>query len=104
MNWRLCVEKFKDNYLLVSFIIAYFVFYLLAVAWYTPIAKGNRFILAYFLPYMFVLFYVLRSTERYFGPQANRLVNIVNILVLFLLTGHIVYIMTTTIGSFYGGL
>lgn len=104
LNWRICVEKFKTNYLLISFIVAYFVFYFLAVAWYTPIAKGNRFILAYFLPYMFVIFYVLRSTEQYFGPQASRLVDIVNVVVVLLLTGHIVYIMTNTIGSYYGGL
>jgi hypothetical protein len=104
LNWRRCLEIIKAHYLLIAFIVAYFVVHLLAVAWYTPIAKGNRFILAYFLPYMFVLFYVLRSTDTYFGVQASRLLNAINLIVLCMLTVHIYYIMTTTIGTFYGGL
>jgi hypothetical protein len=53
---------------------------------------------------MFILFYILRSTERFFGSQAGRLLQIVNVIVLCTLAGHIYYIMTRTIGSFYGGL
>jgi hypothetical protein len=104
LNWRFIMAKIRQHFLLILFIGAYFVLYLLAVAWYTPIAKGNRFILAYFLPYMFILFYILRSTERFFGSQAGRLLQIVNVIVLCTLAGHIYYIMTRTIGSFYGGL
>lgn len=104
LNWRQCVEKFKHNYLLISFLIAYFVFHLLAVAWYTPIAAGNRFILAYFLPYMFVLFYIFRSAKRHFGSQASQLLSIINVIVFITLIGHIYYIMTSRIGTFYGGL
>ena len=104
LNWRLAIAKIRQHFWLILFIAAYFIFYLLAVAWYTPIAKGNRFILAYFLPYMFVLFYVLRSTERYFGLQALKLLKIINLLVLCTLAGHIYYIMTKTIATFYGGL
>ena len=104
LNWRRCLEIIKAHFLLITFTAAYFIVYLLAVAWYTPIAKGNRFILAYFLPYMFVLFYVLRSTDTYFGAQASRLLNAINLIVLCMLTVHIYYIMTTTIGTFYGGL
>jgi hypothetical protein len=104
LNLRLCLEKIRRHYLLIFFIAAYLIVHLLAVAWYTPIAKGNRFILAYFLPYMFVLFYVLRSTDRFFGGQANRLLTTVNFIVLVVLTGHIYYIMSERIATFYGGL
>jgi hypothetical protein len=104
LNWRRCLEKIKQHYLLVFFAAAYLLLYLLAIAWYSPIASGNRFILASFLPYMFVLFYVLRSTERYFGTQAGRFLKVINLIVLCLLTGHIVYIMTNKISTFYGGL
>ncbi len=104
LSWRLLIAKIQQYFWLILFIAAYFIFYLLAIAWYSSLATGNRFILAYFLPYMFVLFYILRSTEHYFGTQAMRLLQIINGLVLCALAGHIYYIMTTTISSFYGGL
>lgn len=44
-----------NNPLLLTFLITYFSVYFLLVAWYTPIVKGNRFILTLFLPAMFTL-------------------------------------------------
>lgn len=103
VNWRTCLALFKKHFVLVFFVAAYFLFYFLAVAWYVPINDGNRFILAYFLPYMFVLFYVFHSAKSYFANRTYSYLNVVHGLVLIFLAGHIYFIMTDRIGTFFGG-
>ena len=51
----------KSQIFLLLFCLSYFIAYLLLYAWYTPIASGNRFTLALFLPLMFSLAAILTA-------------------------------------------
>jgi hypothetical protein len=50
----------KSHIFQLGFISSYFIFYLILYAWYAPIADGNRFILAQFLPFMFFTASILK--------------------------------------------
>lgn len=53
-----------DWLILLFFVSAYFVGYLLSYAWYIRIAYGNRFVLTLFLPALFTLVWVLAYAQR----------------------------------------
>jgi 4-amino-4-deoxy-L-arabinose transferase-like glycosyltransferase len=98
-NMRHGVEMATKHLFLVLFCFSYFAAYLFAFAWYTPIASGDRFILALFLPFMFAASYAMcAQPTRYlpirpFGFQI-KLLDVLNILTAFLLSIDIYFIMT----------
>lgn len=109
-NSRRFIENFGNaaQGLVLFFIVAYFGSYLLLYAWYTRIAYGNRFILALFLPALFVLVRALGYAGRQQlaitcwkteWPAATASAAILLMLV--------VYLMTTfpyQIATLYGGM
>ncbi|MBD2090594.1 hypothetical protein H6F67_12090 [Microcoleus sp. FACHB-1515] len=54
-NFRTVARSIKQSWWLALFVGAYFLGYLLLYAWYAPIASGNRFVLAQFLPLIITL-------------------------------------------------
>jgi hypothetical protein len=92
---------------LVLFVVAYFAAYLSLYAWYTPLASGNRFILAQFLPLMFLITRGLSFAQNHnmtirihgtkFGASA-----ISSTIVLFLML-HLVFVFPHRISTMYGG-
>jgi hypothetical protein len=98
-NMRHGVEMATKHLFLLLFCFSYFAVYLFAFAWYTPIASGDRFILALFLPFMFVASYAMYTQPtrylpiRPFGVQI-KLVDVLNILVAFVLSVDMYFIMT----------
>ena len=48
----------------ILFVLFYFCGYLLLFAWYTPIAKGPRFVYGLFLPFLFSIFIALHEITR----------------------------------------
>ncbi|NJN58783.1 MAG: hypothetical protein HC879_15435 [Leptolyngbyaceae cyanobacterium SL_5_9] len=56
------IKVTKSQLFLLLFYFSYFIAYTLLYAWYTPIASGNRFTLALFLPLMFCLTAVINTT------------------------------------------
>ena len=99
INRRHSVEMAIKHPFLLLFCFSYFAAYLFAFAWYTPIASGNRFILALFLPFMFAVPYAIcAQPTRYlpirpFGVQI-KLLDVLNILVAFILSVDIYFIIT----------
>jgi hypothetical protein len=92
--------------LLCVFLLAYFVAYFLLYAWYSPIAGGNRLILAQFVPLMFTLTTgwqaLLRSSKLNFGGQIDTLL-VVDLIVLGVLAIDIYFVLTARVGTVYGG-
>ena len=92
---------------LCIFLVFYFTAYLLLYFWYAPIADGNRLILAQFIPLMFTFsygLYKLLNTSRVqvFGASV-RISDIVNLVILLIITVDIVFVMTQRIGTMFGG-
>ncbi|MFL7893289.1 MAG: hypothetical protein AB8I56_14615 [Anaerolineales bacterium] len=55
----------KSNLVPIVFVILYFAGYLFAFAWYCPIACGRRFIYALYIPFLIVIFLVMRELVKY---------------------------------------
>ncbi|NJN85134.1 MAG: hypothetical protein HC881_00870 [Leptolyngbyaceae cyanobacterium SL_7_1] len=70
IQWRNTLAIARQHWSALLFILLYFVSYLLLYAWYIPIASGNRFTLAQFVPVMFFLAVVL-NTHQHQIEQAN---------------------------------
>jgi hypothetical protein len=64
MNWRWSVGMLRKHPFVVLFGLGYFVGYVLLYAWYVPIARGNRLVLALFLPFMFAVGAILYARAR----------------------------------------
>jgi 4-amino-4-deoxy-L-arabinose transferase-like glycosyltransferase len=108
LNFRHNLKLAAGYPFILFFCLAYFVAYLLAYAWYTPIATGNRFILALFLPFMFSISYVICvQPVRYLpirpGGMQIRLLDVLNALVFLVLVVDIYLIVTGRIVAMYGG-
>lgn len=56
---------FKRHLFPTLFCLFYFLIYLLIYAWYVPVASGNRFTLALFMPLMFFLATIIHTQARY---------------------------------------
>ncbi|MFN8492498.1 MAG: hypothetical protein U0350_33160 [Caldilineaceae bacterium] len=97
-----------DRIILLVFISAYFGSYLLLYAWYIRIAYGNRFVLALFLPALFVLVW----TISYAGRQKLAIsfwkselpATSASLAVLLMLTVYLITIFPSQIATMYGGL
>ena len=92
----------------IFFVLAYFGGYFLLNAWYTRIAFGNRFVLALFLPALFILVRVIGIAERQklalvFWKRELPAAS-VSVAVLLLLMVYLISIFPQQIGAMYGGL
>jgi hypothetical protein len=92
---------------LLLFCFSYFVAYTLLYAWYTPIASGNRFTLALFLPLMFCLTAAINTNAsdrqiRLAGKQISWLY-LFNLLVLGMILFELYPILTDRIVTTFAG-
>ena len=58
------LRKIRRNVFLALFILSYFSMYFLLYAWYTPIARPERFMLSLFLPFIFILSLLIKKYSR----------------------------------------
>jgi hypothetical protein len=92
---------------ILIFLSAYFVLYFLLYSWYVPIASGNRFILAQFMPAMFVISIGLQEMiqmekVKLFTRKFSGLF-VIDVLVLIVMMVDIHLILTSRIIHMYGG-
>lgn len=110
-NWSKLKDILREFPFLALFVAGFFAVYLLLYAWYTPIANGNRLVLALFSPLMFTFsFIIYRLFEKQLVVQVNRhstkTVHLglgLNVLLasILLVDGYI--ILTERISTMYGG-
>jgi len=95
------------NPALVVFVVTYFMGYLLLYAWWMPLASGNRFVLAQFLP---LLFLVTRGVS--FAQNHNMAIQIrgtkfsasaISPTIFLLLTLYLVFIFPDRISTMHAG-
>jgi len=107
LMWWKTKEKLKDDPILLLFIILYFTIYFLLYSWFTPIAAGNRFILAQFIPFMFTisvgLHKLLQSNRITIGRYSIQQIALLNWFVLPVLLIDIYLILSERINMIYGG-
>jgi hypothetical protein len=103
----LCLFRAKTTAILLFFILSYFAAYLVLYAWYAPIASGNRFFLALFLPAMFLLVWVIDHASRrglcfsIFGRRIQA--SAVSPLVLIALIAYLLVVFPDQISRMRGG-
>ncbi|HEY54504.1 MAG TPA: hypothetical protein G4N94_13725, partial [Caldilineae bacterium] len=106
-QWRKAKRTFISNPLLYLFLPSYFSAYFILYFWYAPIAKGNRLILAQFLPLIFILTWrstrLLREVRLKIGRSSIDAIVVFNIVVLALLLIDLPCLIART-GELYGGL
>jgi hypothetical protein len=95
------------NPALVVFVLTYFTGYLLLYAWWMPLASGNRFVLAQFLPLMLLITrglsfaqnhnMAIQIRETKFGASA------ISPTIFLLLTLYLVFIFPDRISTMYAG-
>jgi len=75
----------KRHGAIFGFLAAYFAVSFLLVAWYVPIASGNRFLLAHFLPLLFTIAFVtaVAPETRIAGRPMARVGHLVLLILLF---------------------
>ncbi len=61
LNWRWGVGLIRQHPFVALFGLGFMAGYVLLFAWYIPIARGNRLVLALFLPFMFSAGWILRA-------------------------------------------
>ena len=107
-SWQRAKQAVISNPILSLFLVFYFASYLLLYAWYTPIAPGNRFVLALFIPLMFTISYglqtLLRSTQIGAGGTSVGALLANNSAILVVVLVDIYFVLTERVGSMYGGL
>lgn len=72
LNFRTTIRIVRQHWSLLLFFLLYFTSYLLLYAWYVPIAGGNRFTLAQFMP-LIVLLAAIVQTHHQFSQSGNQL-------------------------------
>ena len=99
-NFRLMGSKLKQYWWIALFLVGYFVGYLTLYAWYAPIAEGNRFILAQFLPFMLTLAVIqqrLAPTQQIARNLKINLFKCLNFVILGIILFELYPIMTDRI-------
>jgi hypothetical protein len=104
---RARLRQYLAQYPLVClFPLAYFGLTLLLAFWQEPIVRGNRLVLAQFLPLMFTLALglqvLLRSATLRIGRPVGAL-KVVDALILTMVVADIYMAVTVWAGNFYGG-
>jgi hypothetical protein len=94
--------------LALLFCLSYFAVYLLGYAWYSPIASGNRFVLAQFLPFMFSISYsISQQPLRHISIPSTtvrlRPSDLMQVAILMVLAFELYFILTARIVMMYGG-
>lgn len=104
-NWPPEAAVVKQYLEPILFVAGYFAAYLLLYAWYTPIAGGNRFTLALFLPFLFVVSCLIRRYHDQLPTIiiATKRIQLVNLLVLSVLVVDLYLILTSRIVTVYAG-
>ena len=91
----------------ILFVVGYFIGYILLYAWYTPIAEGNRFVLALFLPGMLVLQTLLsaaQSNNLQFSFGGRRLpATTISPFILLFLVAYLLTIFPDRVSTMFGG-
>lgn len=98
----------KNQIFLLLFYSSYFIAYTLLYAWYTPIASGNRFTLALFLPLMFCLTAAINSnlSDHHQIRLADKQISwlyLFNLLVLGMILFELYPILTDRIVTTFAG-
>jgi hypothetical protein len=104
-------QKFRENIsrnpFIFMFLVSYFVMYWLLYSWYVPIADGNRFVLALFIPLMFTLSQsIYRFAQgQYLNFQGKhfQLINLFCSLILVIFIFDLIFSIFNKIGVMYGG-
>jgi hypothetical protein len=108
LSWSKVRQAVASNPILCLFLVLYFAGYLLLYAWYSPIAPGNRFALALFIPLMFSLSYglqiLLGSSSLKAGRASVNALLVNNLAILVVVLVDIYFVLTERVGSVYGGL
>jgi cytochrome b561 len=91
----------------ILFVLGYFLGYLMLYAWYTPIADGNRFVLALFLPGMLVIQSLLSAAQSNdlqftFGERRIPATAISPFIFLFLIA-YLLTIFPDRVSTMFGG-
>jgi hypothetical protein len=99
VNRRQTLEMVAKHPFLLLFCLSYFAAYLFAYAWYTPLASGNRFTLALFLPFMFAISRAIFAQPAVYLPVRPfgiriKLLHVLNVLVLGLFFFDIYGVLT----------
>jgi hypothetical protein len=89
------------------FVLGYFLGYTMLYAWYTPIARGNRFVLSMFLPALLVLLSLLsraQSDDLHFVCLGRRLPALaISPFVLLFLMAYLLIVFPHRVSTMYGG-
>ena len=97
----------RANPWVILFMVGYFFGYLMLYAWYTPIAAGNRFVLALFLPGMLVILSLLsaaQSNDLQFNFWGRRLpATAISPFVLLFLVTYLLTSFLDQVSTMYGG-
>jgi hypothetical protein len=97
----------RANPWVILFVVGYFFGYTLLFAWYTPIADGNRFVLALFLPGMLVLQSLLsaaQSNDLQFVFWGRRLsATAISPFILLFLVAYLLTIFPYRVSTIFGG-
>jgi hypothetical protein len=84
-------------FLSLIFSLTVFIFYLLLIAWYVPIADGPRFILTLFLPLIFCLYWLIyKLTFKYYIVINKLELNIFKIINIFIFSQILFYFFAFT--------
>ena len=104
-NWPVHVQAARRYRLPLLFAGCYFSLYVLLYTWFTPIAAGNRFTLALFLPFLYVISWVIAKQYHLYPAVAIGRVrlNMLNLVVLVVLVVDVYLILTSRIVTVYGG-
>jgi hypothetical protein len=108
-NWKniLLRKDLCKKSLQLFFYISFFASYYLMFAWYTPIASGNRFVLALFMPFLFLLIRLLNYARHHnlssnFGSR-KIYPSVLSPLILVILTIYMIFVFPFSISTIYGG-
>jgi hypothetical protein len=83
----------KSNWVPVLFVILYFTGYLFAFAWYSPIADGRRFTYALYIPFLIVVFLVMRELVKNQTRDPDMVENEIN-LAKYFSASHLIIAMS----------
>lgn len=99
-------KKLTKNYFLLLFFLLYFIMYFFIYAWYVPIAPGVRFMLAHFLPFIFMIsLFILEYSKDIFIELNDYKINILTIFNFFILNIFITdfFVLVRKVLTMYAG-
>jgi hypothetical protein len=83
----------KSNVIPLMFVILYFAGYLIAFAWYCPIACGPRFTYALYIPFLIVIFLVMRELINNQTRESGKVENKID-LAKYFTASHLIMAIT----------